>query len=263
MLKLNEEQRNYINRLRYGSLKIDDKTYYFKLMNDSSSYGLEMVAEELAKLVGIKCAHYECVEINGFNYYLSEDIGKADKFLCAYGIGIKGDSLYDIWNVLEKKCPKKVEYLMRQIVKIYIFDILILNDDRNFGNYGFKVVNGDLEDVYILDNDLSFGYGNVMLSSKFEYSDRIKEPISIEDVPDYMLPYSIDDLNYFLKTSSEEFNILFKSMFDILNPDTVSKVLEKLSLKNIKAKNKKALVDAYRENYELIGKFLNSSALKR
>ena len=257
MIKLTNKEKEYIEEYSNGNIIINGKKYYFKLVV-SANHGFEIIIEHLSKLVGIKCAHYEMININGTNYYLTEDLAGTDEFYDAYELGLADNSLYDIWNVLEMRYPDKSKYLMDQIVKIFIFDIITLNNDRNYGNYGFKFINGQIEDVYILDNESSFQDGEIVLSSKFDYKDKLNNSINIDKVP-YELQSSMEDLEYFLQTSSSEYQELFKNMYEILTPELIKEELNKVE---IKKEYKDDALNVYNENYELIGKLLNKRGLK-
>lgn len=255
MINLQKEQKYYIFSYNRGNLIIDGKKYFFKLI-PNNVYGIETLVENLAKLVDIKCPHYEYVTINGLNYSLSEDIAGTGDFYTAYELGFFDNSLYDIWNVLEMQFPDKVSELMEKIIKIYIFDILLLNDDRNYGNYGFKVNDGKIEDVYIFDNEFSFQTGEVVLSSKLDFKDKLNKRVNIGNIP-YELEPSIEELEYFLSTSSKEYIDLFNKIYMTLTPEVVKKELDKSLVED-----KDSLYKIYRENYLLIERLINKRRLK-
>ena len=256
MIKLNEEQEKYIDEYNNGSIIIGGKKYYFKLI-PSMSYGLEIVAEHLANLAGIKCAHYEVVTINDLNYYLSLDLGQDKNYASAYELGFFDNSLYNIWNELELRYPDNKEYIMQEIVKIFMFDILLLNDDRNYGNYGFIIDGNKLKDVYILDNESILQSGEVVLSSKLEYGDKLNSETNVK-IPE-RLEESINELDYFLQTSSSEYYDIFKGMYDKLTPDVVKNELDNVG---INYQSKIDLINIYKENYALIGELLQKRGLK-
>lgn len=256
MIKLTDKEKQYIDENTNGAIIIDNKKYYFKLIS-SMSIGIEVAVENLAKLVDIKCAHYEVVEINGLNYYLSLDIAENKEFYDAYELGFVSNSLYDIWNELEIRYPDKANYIMQEIVKIYIFDILILNEDRNYGNYGFTINNGNIEDVYILDNEFTFQSGQVVLSSKLEFKDSLNKKNNI-NIPEE-LEDSINELDYFLQTSSHEYYDLFINMYTILTPSIIEQELNKIDL-DYQSKND--MINIYKQNYNLIGELIHKRGLK-
>lgn len=254
MIDLTEKDEKYIFENNYGNITISDKKYFFKLIPDEA-IGMEEAVEELAKLVGIKCAHYELININGYSFYLSEDIAGKDEFYPAYELGFFDNSLYEIWHELELRYPNNKEYILNEIIKIYIFDIILLNNDRNYGNYGFKMKDDKIEDVYIIDNELAFTNGEVVLSSKIDINDELNSKVDIK-IP-YDLDSSINELDYFLQTSSSEYYDMFKKMYDILEPDVVLKTLLKYNVKDIRFK-----MNIYKDNYRLIGELLNKRGLK-
>ena len=256
MIKLNEEQKKYIDEYSNGEININGIKYYFKLI-PSLSKGIELVVENLAKLVDIKSAHYEMVTINGLSYYLCEDVAGKDEFFTAYDLGFFEYGLYDIWHELELRYPDKSEFLMQEIVKIYIFDILLLNNDRNYGNYGFKFVNGKIEDVYIYDNGDVFSNDQETLTSKFEFGDQLNSKVNLDFKEG--LKENIEDLDYFLQTSSSEYYDLFKRMYDKLTPEVIKGELDKIE---INYQSKIDMLNIYKENYALIKELLHKRGLK-
>lgn len=258
MIELTKSQRKYIYTNNHGCIEVNGINYYFKL-SPKSYRGIEATVEKLAKMVGLKCAHYEYVTIGEYDYCLSEDLSDGGMFYTADALHVYDDSLYGIWEFIDDHFPDRSIYLMNQIVKIYLFDILIMNSDRNASNYGFKFwgdKDGEFDDIYIFDNELSFEAEGVVLSSKFSCSDKLREPTSIKDIPAGNEKI-VEELDYFLETSSEEFYNMFLEMYNILTPEVVEAELKKYN-----SKFDIYLMRAYKENYEIIGKLLKKRGLK-
>ena len=258
MIKLEDKEKQYIDENTNGTIIIDNKKYYFKLI-PSMSIGIEVAVENLAKLVDIKCAHYEVVEINGLNYYLCEDISGKDKFYTAYELGFYDYSLQNIWSEFELRYPEKYEYLKEQMIKIYIFDILLLNNDRNYGNFGFKFINSKIEDVYIFDNGDVFSDDQEALTSKPKFDSNLKNiPIELLKIVPEGFKESLDDLAYFLENNNEYYD-LFINMYTILTPSIIEQELNKIDL-DYQSKND--MINIYKQNYDLIGELIHKRGLK-
>ena len=258
MINLTEKQKEQIIITRCGKIEIDQKKYYYKPVLRHVE-GVELLIEKLANLVDINCAHYERIEIEGMPYMLSEDIAKNKVFKTANEVidtnSVTG-SLYDIWNTLEKKYPNDIEWIMNEIVKIYIFDILILQSDRSLGNWGILFDGDRVDKVYILDNEYSFdGLSPVILNS--HYGDELN------DKKDDKYLNNMKNLENFLNYSDPEFILLFKKIYNILTPDVVKKCMVEVEL-NVgnNYRLNREMFYTYVSNYYEIANLCNKRGLK-
>lgn len=235
MLKISE-----IDKLRISNasgpikLNIEGVNYYFKKDPDFA----EILGEELAKIIGLECAHYEPIIIDGINYVASLDLNNTDKFNLFVSYIKEGClfNLYSIWNPLEENF-KDVTKLMESVTLMYIFDLLFMNCDRHFENFG--VLENNPEQLIILDNGLIFDeYLPPTISSIYGEDDQLN---------------SYYDLENYLNDSSEEFIETFIKIFDSLPPERFNEVLEEVEKKrNIKLNKKIKWQFLYRTNYEKI-----------
>ena len=144
-----------------GTININDIKYYYK---HNTNY-LELLVEQIAKLFDIKHVHYIPITYGNNNIYLSEDLNNYGEFKTAEDIGIKYNNLDYIRDELLYIYPNDYERLMTQVIKMYYMDLMILNIDRNVGNWGFLKDKNNNINLYILDNELSFIGEHSILSS--------------------------------------------------------------------------------------------------
>ena len=255
MLTLNNDE---IERIKSGKhyVTINSKNYYVKKINNND--GIELVTERLAKLVNINSVHYERVVIDDEVYYLSEDLNKDGKYLSAKYVVMHKTSMIDMFDVLNKYYDNEnILYLIDEIIKIFIFDILILNYDRHLNNWGFTFKKGKLDKVYILDNEYAFyKLDKVKLTAKntsgFDFN-RSEE----------VLDKNLEELDYIISTSDLYYYDLFKSMYRILTPEVVEDVFECVELEyGISIHHKDILLNNYVENYNKIGELFKVRTLK-
>ena len=268
MISLTEVQKQYVLKNRIGTVTINDKEYFFK--PDDVEYnvlGLEQVMELFAKKVNIKCPHYDIVEIDDLFFTFSENI--SNYFFVASKYNIPGFStLYEIWDKLEESKLPRVDILMFEIVKIYLFDIFSVNGDRNHNNWGIVNKDDNFPEVYILDNEFSFDREySVLLSSEVEFP--ISKHGGIEEFnpnsnEDSVLRFNHEDLTYFLKTASSEFIDLLVDMYNTLTPELLEDVIEEVKeINQLPLTHLYYIKDLYRKNYnaigELIGRYVKNS----
>ena len=73
----------------------------------------------------------------------------------------------------EKNYPKDSEKLTYQLIRVYLFDIFMMNSDRNLGNLGILIRDG-VADLCILDNEYVFSDFGAKLLPKLFFDDRLK-----------------------------------------------------------------------------------------
>ena len=262
MLKLTKKEKEKLDNK--VEVVINGKKYFCKSM----CYGLtELLVERLAKIVNINTAHYELVNVSNQYFYLSEEIKGNGIFLTASQIGIHRNSLYYIWNFFEKCYPNQVHEIMVEIVKIYLFDILMLNADRVSSNWGFIVNNERIESVYIFDNELAFCVDSpVMLTAKKNYNDKLEKYSKLDNWHSLFtaVQKNIRELEMFLVMAPEEYIDIFLDMYAKLTVPVVRDTYEAI-LKEVG--NNKTLfgnleyLRIYNDSYKAIGKLLEAHGL--
>ena len=152
--------------------------------------------------------------------------------------------------------------IMHEIIKIYLFDILILNADRVNSNWGFIVNDDKIENVYIFDNELSFNYESpVMLTAKgnnnFKYTMLDNWNTLFKSTQE-----NIKELEFFLSNHGEYMDT-FLSMYEKLTPQVVRDVYESIikEVGNHKVLNNTNFLLVYTKSYRAIGKLLKIRGL--
>lgn len=239
-------------------IDIDGVVYYAKQDDDF----LEVICSRLANICGIPCFQYEPVVIdeaiaqklgkdffpknrlpdNTINYVFSKDISYCGDFISArkkFPELNRLCSLYDIWNSIEKNYPDNTKKLMTEIVRMYIFDYFIMNDDRETLNYG--ILNSDT--VVVFDHQASFTVWT--------------QTITTEDAGFYDSKFV--DIGIFLKTSSQEFVDLFENMLIMIPPKILNVTIKQIEHEyNIKIEKKLSFQAKYRINYNKIINVFNN-----
>jgi len=177
-----------------GTININDIKYYYK---HNTNY-LELLVEQIAKLFDIKHVHYIPITYGNNNIYLSEDLNNYGEFKTAEDIGIKYNNIDYIRDELLYIYPNDYERLMTQVIKMYYMDLMILNIDRNVGNWGFLKDKNNNINLYILDNELSFIGEHSILSSCYNPEKR-----SIIEVKNILDNFPVEYKELFLEMYNE------------------------------------------------------------
>ena len=201
------------------------------------------------------------VKVDGIYYYLSysfNNIGKFKRGSDFIGKSGKDNTLYSIWNTFESEYPDECEKLMLDLVKMFIFDIFLLNGDRHLGNYAVVEKDGK-HNVYMFDNDETFqSLFHVVLSAKYDRYDYVRSTNRIiKDNVSFSKRDNNEMLEYFLSSSAKEFCDLVVDFYYKLTTEVVYNVFLGIEQEeNIRISNKDYNIRLYRENYELIGNLL-------
>jgi len=132
-MNLTLEDIEKITRYVDGFVTINGTEYYVKSSVDE---GLQLVANEIASYLNINCVKDYFIKTSDDAYYLSLSLNNFGTFKNGQELGFNSNSLYDIWVFLEKKYPKFSRHLVNDLVKVFLYDIFLLNGDRNLGNFG-------------------------------------------------------------------------------------------------------------------------------
>lgn len=251
MIILTEENKKYIKESELkGNIKIDGVEYFYKVYNDGMKYS-EIIAEKLMHLLGIKCAHYDTSIIDDELYYFSKSLGTDGLFLCANCMPLYGNTLYELWINIEKYYGD-AKVAMEDIIKIYLFDILFMNSDRDSRNYGILHNNDGSIAIYAFDNETIFDIDNrVSLTARYDNSEKLKKHNTCEN--------NLEELELFLNVSTIEMQELLERMLKIVTPETVINVLNDVEKEvNDSIDEKDMYINMYKKNYEAIKALLES-----
>src|SRR5699024_4786348 len=98
---LTEQDKKAIQESINKFVILNGKKYYVKKA-EKSFETTELIAQDLANLLDIKCAKYESVNIDGVFYYLSEDLNEQGRLIPIDVFMPNKLSLIDCWIALEK-----------------------------------------------------------------------------------------------------------------------------------------------------------------
>lgn len=254
MINLTENDKEIIRHLGYPKIvNLSSGSYLIKVDYDKTGVN-ELIGKKLADIMGLVCPRYFLVEVDNAKYLLSEDLNQYGEFISALeicenfkshkkeyksneDINISDNSIYSIWAYLEANFPvAKSKELMKEIIRMYIFDILFLNNDRDLKNWGILTQSDGSSHVVIFDNELIF-YENTPFPG-----------ISLTASLTELYPSVYDDFRIFLKESSSEFAALFKYYFDLITPEFFKGLIEQIERRdNIQIETKEELVEKYKK----------------
>ena len=209
-----------------------------------------MIAEEIAKEYGLKCANYDLASYDGMIgtisenflldndkfYYLSEIIGNNNNIENIL------KKLYDRYNNMEV-----ISALKNELIDIFIFDILIANHDRHTDNLGIIESSGDIHFCPVFDNDLMLDYRSIYGG---DYSLTINQNSNEDDLIKVISENS--ENIYFDKLSQSLQIITSKNITQILN-----KVENKICA-TINPHIKRIVFNSFIDNYKKIDQNLKS-----
>lgn len=251
MIKLTDEQKFLIVAGK-ETITIGNTKYYVKYGDNPI---MELAGEELARRVGITCAHYETTEIQGATFLVSPDLSvNGHEFKSAYELGILSNSLYSIWDYLEKDKLANTPEIMNKVLKVYFFDTILRPADRHNANWGFLFVGDKITDVCILDNELMIAPRTTHMNTAVYEDDTLKDVVPVDP---------IKDMTVFLKESGPDYMELFKNIYKSLDPDIVLDVITQIEAReHINLNNIEAQYLMYINHYLKIGDLINSRGLK-
>ena len=236
---------------------LNGKRYYFKIVEDE---GHELVGDKLANICGINTTSDKIVLVNNEYYYLSYDLNNDGVYKDAGNMGITSLNLYDIWIMLEQTYPESSKKLMEQLIRIFIFDSILMFDDRHMFNFGV-LSKGKKKDFYILDNEMILnGFYDLFLKAKFSSEDKLDKytdlDLAFDDVPDNMKS-NLEMFEYFIATLGSEQYHLVLDIYNKLTPEVVEAVFSEVEKEeNITFDEKEYNMKLYRENYRMITELL-------
>lgn len=258
-------------------LNIKGNKYYFK----STPYGLnELIVYYLASKVGLNALKYDLAIFKGGLGVISKDFRKEsasyhtmneilkeysqNNLSMFYNLGLNPNAvnphLYDMtnllafWEALENRYKNEAafncEKMLNELVKRYMFNILIKNHDdfsENFVIEEKKDENGNIINVSfvpIFDSEL-FLSEKSRIGLAVDYDDSSKN--------------SYESLEYFLKVSDEKYIKMFLELFEKLDASALDEALENIEdqigfsiYSLIDDDIYEKLVDDYNENREHI-----------
>lgn len=228
------------------SFDYNGETYYFKFDSFVNPYN-ELIFYYLALDMGINSLPYDIAKlgvyegviskdfkVSGAKYIPGGDILKKYHDKKLYG---KYNTLEDIWADLEdyfkdrKDMQKIVAHLMDKLVRIFIFDLLIGQEDRHPDNWGIvKYPNGEVDLQVNLDNSRGLVDHPIMTSHQLTMN---RDYIYVEDM-----------IEKFQIVSSDEFSSVLPNYLWIISKENILKTFE-----NIEAQTGYPMPDELKDEY--------------
>ena len=137
MFKVNKQISKEIirttNSIHVGEMNISGLNYFVKPDDEFK----EIIGYHFAKMLDLDCVKYQSIKVNHKNYVVSKDLKEQSKFMLAHFFSFNGMELNEILDAL-RSFPFFNENLEKDVMKMYLYDILFMNDDRHDRNWGLK-----------------------------------------------------------------------------------------------------------------------------
>ena len=277
---LNDMDIKVVNTNEHGYQYLyNGKKYFFKKWSLLHGCYNELVAEKIARRLGIPCCHYIFTDDDGFLGVSSEMIDDENfitmkEFLkSVYGQvfyrEFKGRKIEDeeyrtkntlesIWFALEQKYGDKengqeiIRNVMDGIVKVFMFDILIGNSDRHTDNLGLIITEDNAEVAKIFDNEELFSDYALCEGS---YS------IYVEDSDYYE---KINSIEKFFSISAKEYEEEFKKYLDVISRESIEEIFKELESEDVPIEEsiKNRLIDRFEQNRKLLSNYFLRKKVK-
>lgn len=135
----------------------EGKKYYFKKTYSIDTIYNELIAEEIAHEFGISSLHYDLASYYGTIGVISEDFVKDGELILLSEI-LHDDSYNNLEQIrvslIMHYGQEITDILMPELINIFMFDILIGNNDRHTDNIGFIQNKNGISLAPVFDNDL-------------------------------------------------------------------------------------------------------------
>ena len=135
MFKLNKKISKDIlratNRIHVGRICVSGLNYFVKPDQELK----EVIGYYLSKLLDLSCAKYFSLKVNNKNYTVSLDLNYRFDFVLAHEFSLNGLEFTEILETLHPY-PFFDEFFEKDMIRMYLYDILFMNDDRHDRNWG-------------------------------------------------------------------------------------------------------------------------------
>jgi len=259
----------------------NDKRYYYKNCKSNEFFN-ELIAEKIAKRLNIPCCHY----ILTYNYGIagvSSEMFDTTNYVSlreilrdAYGkityFGIldekKTDGLYktknsleDIWMVLYKRYNSRenaqelVNKLMTQIVRVFLFDVVIANSDRHTENIGFIEDGENVELAPLFDNDYMLS-DYALYDNDYSMYVESGDYFAKEDYSNFGTNQAPQNtLEKFLNVSASEYKEELIEMLKAISKESLEEIFNELEIEGICIDS--SIREKYIKKFELNQKIIN------
>ncbi len=222
----------------------------------------ELIAMNMGKLLDLKMLEYDLIRIYGETHVISksfENDGNCDfglEIMARYNLIYK-KCVFDCWklnnlqdiedSLIYKYDIEKSKYLFKEVIKMFIFDLVILQSDRHLNNWYILDKDKKIEFGCIFDNALSFMPNYPYDGIKVNYQDYET------NIYDEMIKFFQKYPKYFS---------LFLKYFNILTKDTLKEIIDKIENDiDLKILIKDKYLNIYNEHRNKIEKNLERRVL--
>lgn len=222
-------------------------SFYVKNIEDAYPLNLaigEVLGYYIAKDIGLMCPKYKIVMPDNKDeevFVISEDLNNYGKFISAFDLGLlreQNASLSSIEKFLEKNFlnnpvyGSKIPEVFNNIIKMYIFDILLCNWDRRSNNWGLIFTKDNMQ-LAIFDNenllDRDFNHTISSQDNGVEWLKNIKRAMTDDERKERL----ISDLTNFFESFNNEYILLFENIFNLITPEYFKKLLDQIEREEV------------------------------
>lgn len=154
MFRLNKKESKrlvgLVSYLGVTELKIKGNNYFIKPDDNLK----EVIGYYLAKSLGLNCIEYFSIKVGNKRYSISRDINELCPFVIAETLVKECFELPIILEIFDEIGLANND-LIKDILKMYIYDLLFLNEDRHSGNWGL-VKEKEIYKLILYDNQNLF-----------------------------------------------------------------------------------------------------------
>jgi len=266
---IDKKDINHIQPFKKINFIYSNEKYYYKRCKGIINCYYELIAYEIAKQMNLEACNYDLatyvdeIGVVSKNFLKDNDviIRLEDLLYEAYqDIELpKYNNLEDIENALNKKYGIKItDKLMEELIRIFIFDVIIGNIDRHMDNI-FIVENNTIKFSPIFDNEKMLNKYSINMGIYSLGVDREDYKYSEEDYD-----YSDNFIYKFLTKYNDYRNILIDWLFIIEddNLDIIFNNIEDKINNEIEENMKKYIKSKFKQNKNMIQKVLNNKVKK-
>lgn len=240
MFKVNKELSGQIirstNTLHVGDIYLEGIHYYVKPDDDK----MEVLAYHLGRMANLGVVPYQSVKVRNHFYSVSKDLREDGSFLLASDV--LGDTRFII-DLLDKmrKLDIYCEEMEYDFYRMYFFDFLFLNSDRNSRNFGFlkapegwKLVMFD----HMLLFDVQYPFTMRFHDNNFQNGEALENYYR--------------DFEQFLSFLDQEVIQVFQHMLEIYSCDAVREEIRK-----VHSDKEQEYMEIYSTHYERVEEILS------
>lgn len=231
----------------------DNQRWYFVFKSDNRAYN-EIISCELAKDYQINSAECYMAKTNTFSGIISKSVyNDNEKFwILSYFALLNNidcldysNSIKYLFELFKKVSSKDAEEIHKQLIEIFLFDILIGNPDRNASNIGILKKDNSYKISDLFDNETIGNNGFTHGNWKFKVTnDKEKEKNALETFFVYYPEY----IEY------------LKSKLWIIEEENLNKIFTRIEINKkiyIPYDNQLSIKSSLKENLKLIKEVIN------